>query len=280
MVEMDISRILGSAGICAALLVGLGAKADAAVVPVVDPYFNMFPTVATNFDGFMVGPGAPHPYLFFGCGTGCAFADDNIVGWSATSTFKNPGISGQWQTGVPQTTNTFKTDPLIDGVTPEPIVARVINAAISQVVSTTAVVGATYTLDVDLGFSLGQADNGSVILVVNGHQVVATAAPSAGLTVAQMQNTGNWYDFEASYTATAADANAPIEILLSSFTNGFGFAYFGNVRLTDSLDLSSPVATPEPATWAMMLLGFGGMAGVAAVRRRSSRRPSAVSQLA
>jgi hypothetical protein len=280
MIEMDISRILGSAGICAALLATLGPKADAAVLPVVDPYFDMFPTVATNFAGFMVGPGAPHPYLFFGCGTGCAFADDNIVGWSATSTFKNPGISGQWQTGVPQTTNTFKTDPLIDGVTPEPIVARVINAAISQVVSTTAVVGATYTLDVDLGFSEGQADNGSVILVVDGHQVVASAAPSDGLTRAQMQNTGNWYDFEASYTATVADAGAPIEILLSSFTNGFGFAYFGNVRLTDSLDLSSPVATPEPATWAMMLFGFGGMAGVAAVRRRSSQRRSAVGRLA
>jgi hypothetical protein len=29
-----------------------------------------------------------------------------------------------------------------------------------------------------------------------------------------------------------------------------------------------------------MLLGFGGMAGVAAVRRRSLRRPSAAAQLA
>ena len=268
--------------VCAAGLAALGAKADAAVVPVVDPYFNMFPTVATNFDGFMVGPGAPHPYLFFGCGTGCAFADDNIVGWSATSTFKNPGISGQWETGVPQTTNTFKTDPLINGVTPEPIVARVINASISQVVSTTAVVGATYTLNVDLGFNKTQADNASVILMVDGHQVLATAAPSDGLTRAQMQNTGNWYDFEASYTATAADAGAPIEILLSSFTNGFGWGYFGNVRLTDSLaggPLLDPPAAPEPATWAMMLIGFGGMAGLAAARR-SFRGRRAVGQLA
>ncbi len=222
------------------------------------------------------------PYLFFGCGTGCAFADDNIVGWTATSTFKNPGISGQWETGVPQTTNTFKTDPLINGVTPEPIVARVINASISQVVSTTAVVGATYTLNVDLGFNETQADNASVILMVDGHQVLATAAPSDDLTRAQMQNTGNWYDFEASYTATAADAGAPIEILLSSFTNGFGWGYFGDVRLTDSLaggPVLDPPAAPEPATWAMMLIGFGGMAGVAAVRR-SFRGRSAAGQLA
>jgi hypothetical protein len=279
---MKTLKTLSSAMVCAAGLAALGAKADAAVVPVVDPYFNMFPTVATNFDGFMVGPGAPHPYLFFGCGTGCAFADDNIVGWSATSTFKNPGISGQWETGVPQTTNTFKTDPLINGVTPEPIVARVINASISQVVSTTAVVGATYTLNVDLGFNKTQADNASVILMVDGHQVLATAAPSDGLTRAQMQNTGNWYDFEASYTATASDAGAPIEILLSSFTNGFGWGYFGNVRLTDSLAggrVLDPPAAPEPATWAMMLIGFGGMAGLAAARR-SFRGRRAVGQLA
>jgi hypothetical protein len=132
---MNFFKSLSSVIFSTAILAALGAKADAGVVPVVDPYFDMFPTVATNFDGFMVGPGASHPYLFFGCGTGCAFADDNIVGWTATSTFKNPGISGQWETGVPQTTNTFKTDPLINGVTPEPIVARVINASISQVVS-------------------------------------------------------------------------------------------------------------------------------------------------
>jgi hypothetical protein len=39
------------------------------------------------------------------------------------------------------------------------------------------------------------------------------------------------------------------------------------------------LATPEPATWAMLLIGFGGMAGVAAVRRSSQRR-SAADQLA
>ena len=86
-IEMNFLKTLNSAMFCAAVLATLGARANAEVVPVVDPYFNMFPTVATNFDGFMVGPGAPHPYLFFSCGAGCAFADDNIVGWTATSTF-------------------------------------------------------------------------------------------------------------------------------------------------------------------------------------------------
>ena len=85
-----------------------------------------------------------------------------------------------------------------------------------------------------------------------------------------MQQKGNWYDFEASYTATSADADGSIEILLSSLTNGAGYGFFGNVRLTDSLSgpVLDPPATPEPATWAMMLIGFGGIAGVAAMRQR------------
>jgi hypothetical protein len=276
---MKIFGILGSAVFCVAGLAALGSKADAAVLPVVDPYFDMFPTAPSIFDGvYPVGTTAATYLWFKTCGTGCAFADDNVVGWTPSSTF-GPGISGQWQTGVPQNTLTFKSDPMINATTPEPIVARVINATESQVVSTQAVAGVTYTLDVDLGFDITHIDNASVILIVDGHHVVATAPSSDGLTLAQMQKTGNWYDFEASYTATAADAGAPIEILLSSMTNGTGWGWFGNVRLTDSLSVSNPVATPEPATWAMMLLGFGGMAGVAAARR-SFRGRSAAGQAA
>ena len=106
------------------------------------------------------------------------------------------------------------------------------------------------------------------------------ATPLGGIAEKDMELPGNWYDFEASYTATAADAGAPIDIVLWSLNNGKGFSYFGNVRLTDSLSVSIPVGTPEPATWAMMLIGFGGMAGVAAIRRRSLRQRSAVGQAA
>lgn len=270
--EMSFLKTLNSAAFCAAVLAGLGGSADAAVVPVVNQYFDQFPTAPSIFDGvFPVGTTAATYLWFKTCGTGCAFADDNVVGWTSSSTF-GPGISGQWQTGVPQNALTFKTDPLIGGTTAEPIVLRAINATVSQVVSTQAVAGVTYTLNVDLGFDITHADNASVILEVNGNQVVANAAPSDGLTRAQMQLSGNWYDFEASYTATAADAGKPIEILLSSMTNGMGWGWFGNVQLTDSLTgpVLDPPAAPEPATWAMILIGFGGMAGAAAVRRRRS----------
>jgi hypothetical protein len=265
---MKFSRILSSGVVCAAILAALGAKANAAVIPVADPYFDEFPAGFSAANYFQVA-----------CGAGCAFADKTVVGWTSSLTRSSLGDSGQWQIG--QVTNYFNSDPLIGGTTPEPIVERAINATVSQIVSTTAVAGATYTLDVDLGFEKPFPDDASVDLIVDGHSVLATPLASYGLTQKQMQGTGDWYDFEASYTATNADAGAPIEILLSSETNGAGYGFFGDVRLTDSLPggpVLDPPAAPEPSTWAMMLIGFGGMAGVA--MRRSLRRRNAVRQLA
>jgi hypothetical protein len=280
---MKILTILGSALFCTAGLAVLGASAEANIIPVADPYFDQFPAGPTDLNGLMVGPGTPYPYLYLSCGGTCRFTDANVVGWTSSGTYDEAHgiVSGQWQIG--DQTDFFNGPPIIAGTsTPEPIVVRDINATISQVVSTTALAGVTYTLDVDLGFNLGpRQDLGDVYLVVGGHQsLAATPLPSDDLTRAQMQGSGNWYDFQTTYTATSADAGAPIEILLSSLTgNATPTAWFADVRLTDSLSSVNPFATPEPATWAMMLLGFSGMAGVAGVRRSLQRR-SAVGQLA
>jgi hypothetical protein len=268
---MKILKLLSSAVFCAAGLAALGANANAAVIPVVNSTFGLFPAGQTA-----------KTYLTFGCGTGCAFSDSDTFGWTqSVNTYTRGADAGQWQTGVPQTTNNFNSDPMINATTPEPIVVRAINATISQVVSTTAVAGETYTLNVDLGFEKTNLDDGSVYLVVDGHKVLANPLASYKLTQTQMQESGNWYDFEASYTATSADAHAPIEILLSSLTNGKGFAFFGDVQLTDSWGgpVLDPPAAPEPATWAMMLIGFGGMAG-GAVRRSYRQRSASAGQLA
>ena len=278
---MKILKILTAAMFCAAGMAALGASAKANIIPVVDPHFDQFPAGPTLFNGIMVGPGTPNPYLYFSCGGTCRFADDNVVGWTSSETYDLPhALSGQVQSG---NSPNFNSPPIIAGTsTPEPIVERAINAVISQVVSTTALAGVTYTLDVDLGFGTdGRQDLASVYLMVGNNQSpVAIPLPSYGLTRAQMQGTGNWYDFQTSYTATGADAGDPITIVLSSITgNTTPTAYFADVRLVDSLSSGNPIATPEPATWAMMLLGFGGMAGVAAVRRSLQRR-SAVGQLA
>jgi hypothetical protein len=270
---VKIRKILSSAMFCAAGLAALGPSAKANIIPVVDPLFDQFPAGPTVFNGVMVGPGAPNPYLYFSCGGTCRFADDNVVGWTSSETYDLPhALSGQVQIG---NSTDFNANP------PEPIVERAINATISQVVSTTALAGVTYTLDVDLGFGLDmRPDDGSVYLMVGSTMSqLAMPLPSYGETQAQMQGSGNFYDFRISYTATSAEAGDPISIVLSSITgNTTPTAYFADVRLTDSLVTVNPLATPEPATWAMMLIGFGGMAGVAV--RRSFRRRSAVGQLA
>jgi PEP-CTERM motif len=254
---MKVFKALTSAMFCAVGLAALCAKANAAVIPVDDPHFDMFPPGQSEASFFQVG-----------CGTGCAFADKPVVGWTASATFQTGALSGQWQIGT--ATNTFNGPPIIAGTTtPELIVERDINATISQVVSTTALAGVTYTLDVDLGFDIGtRPDLAFIFLVVGGHQsAAATPLPTYGLTRAQMQGSGNWYDFQTSYTATSADAGDPIEILLSSLTgNATPTAWFADVRLVDSVSSVNPLATPEPASWAMMLIGFAGL-GFAGYRR-------------
>jgi hypothetical protein len=251
-IEMNFFKSLSSVIFSTAILAALGAKADAAVIPIVNPTFGIFPAGQTAAT-----------YLNFGCGTGCAFADNNTVGWTQSATRSASADEGQFQIGPVPSTTSFNSDP----TTGELIVLRAINATASQTVSTPVVAGETFTLDVDLGFEKFDYDEASVFLIVDGHQVLAKPLAFYNLTQSQMQKSGNWYDFEASYTAPSADPGGSVEVLLSSLTNGKGYGFFGDVRLTDSLSASSPPAAPELATWAMMLIGFGGIAGVAAVRR-------------
>jgi hypothetical protein len=172
--------------------------------------------------------------------------------------------SGAWGIGNLPATGSFNSDPAPG----QNIVLRSINATADQTVSATALAGATYTLDVAFGFMTSQGNNASTAdLIVNGHQVLAVPLASYGLTQTQMQRTGNWYDFQATYTATAADAGAPIEILLGSTAGQWGM--FGNVRLAETAPGIITPGAPEPSTWAMMLLGFVGL-GYAGYRRRGA----------
>ena len=201
--------------------------ADGAEIPVADPHFDMFPagqTAATYLT--LNGVGCP-------LGSGCAFSDNATVGWTQSVTMvTRTADAGQFQIGQLPASIAFNSDPMINATTPEPIVLRAANATAYQIVSTPLVTGATYTLDVDLGFEKFDYDAASVYLIVDGHQVQAT--PLVNLTQFQMQKTGNWYDFQASYTATSADDHGSIEILLSSLTNGKGFGFFADVRLASA----------------------------------------------
>src|SRR5277367_2219289 len=72
-----------------------------------------------------VGTTADTYLIFKICGPGCEFADDNIVGWTASDTFNSAksAVAGQFQIGTLPSTR-FKTDPMINAATPEPIVVR------------------------------------------------------------------------------------------------------------------------------------------------------------
>jgi hypothetical protein len=97
--SVKILKIFSSAMVCAVGLAALSASAKANIIPVVDPHFDQFPAGPThppNFPaGFLVGPGAPNPYLYFSCGGTCRFADDNVVGWTSSETYNLPhALSG------------------------------------------------------------------------------------------------------------------------------------------------------------------------------------------
>ena len=117
---------------------------------------------------------------------------------------------------------------------------------ITQTVSATAVAGQTYTLKMDVGFRKDVNELGYVYLIVGPHYggTTVTAVPDSP----PVQNTGNWLTYTARYTATAADSGEPITIL---FGASGAQGDFDNVRL------NATAAVPEPASWALLIAGFG-----------------------
>ena len=91
---------------------------------------------------------------------------------------------------------------------------------------------------------------------------------STGGTVVVDQVTGTTRHLELD--SSVLDANAIYRFTYSYTTPSGGGTVSGNASFY-------PGAVPEPATWAMMLLGFGGI-GMA--MRRSRRRSSALLQIA
>ena len=195
-------------------------------------------SIAVANASFETPPAGGYPY---GCGAACDYSyGDPIPGWTSAGQF------GQFQPGPPATLAYFNYVP--DGVT----VAYSNGGTISQTVGATAVAGVTYTLNVDVGFRHDYPDLGTVALMVGGNTIFANGASPQG--------SGTWADWTASYTATGADAGGPISIVL---TSGGAQSDWDNVRLTSG-------AVPEPATWAMMLVGFGGLGAAMRSRRKQA----------
>ncbi len=168
------------------------------------------------------------------CGGTCEYSEGGAIpGW------KTEGNAGQWIVGG------YKGNPsAIDG----DVLAWVNAGEIYQTVGE-AIAGTTYTLQVDVMQRTDWPMTGVVQLEI-GSTVVATA-------VGVNAGPGTWSDWTATYTALAGDNGQPLTILLGS---SGGQGDFDNVRLTESY------AAPEPATWAMLLAGFGAI-GALALRR-------------
>lgn len=172
--------------------------------------------------------------LPFGCGAGCSFSTDIIPGWVTT------GATGQFQPG---TAGFYNFVP--DGLT----VAYSNGGSITQTVGVTAVAGTTYTLSTAFGVRNDLSSPATIRLLVGSNSILATGT---------VPSSGNWSIYTASYTATGADVGGAISIALDSLGSQGGF---------DNVQLSAMV--PEPASWALLIAGFG-LTGAAMRRRRAT----------
>jgi hypothetical protein len=123
---------------------------------------------------------------------------------------------------------------------------------IQQIVTT--VIGARY----NLGFWVGSFVDAptSINVLVNGSNVGTFTNPTGGSAPG---NGNNWRYFSQSVTATS-----------SSTSLAFYFAGGRSVAGIDDISFTSTAAVPEPATWALMLFGFGLVGS--AMRRQAKVR--------
>jgi hypothetical protein len=126
---------------------------------------------------------------------------------------------------------------------------------------TTVQAGATYELTISIGDFLGVESGTARIGFLFDDAFVTTGAFSyADLnTAATYSPEGEFSNYTLIYQAKSTDVGKGLKIFVGQNTNGT-FA-FDNVRL-------NVVATPEPSTYAMMILGLGALSVVGYRRKR------------
>lgn len=115
--------------------------------------------------------------------------------------------------------------------------------------------GHSYTVSFDLAGNPDGAPLTKSLDVIIGGVLKNYTFPLGGATHANL----GWVGHSFNFTATSSSE------LLSFGPNGDAGGAFGPVL--DNVSVSA--AVPEPSTWAMMLIGFGGLAMMARRRRRA-----------
>ncbi|GGB40787.1 hypothetical protein GCM10011380_32820 [Sphingomonas metalli] len=106
----------------------------------------------------------------------------------------------------------------------------------------------------NLGFLWGSPDTYNILTLVTNQRTITYTAQSLGFTTTDgNQNVSQYVNFAASAGETINSV---------SFTNNPAFDAFETANF-------AVTAVPEPATWALMFVGFGMVAGAARYRRRS-----------
>jgi hypothetical protein len=113
----------------------------------------------------------------------------------------------------------------------------------------------TFASTSTFGFYWGSIDPSNDIKFYNSTGLIADINGTNAQLLASLQNSGNQFDFLANRYVQFTDAGGTFDrVVITSGQNSFEFTNVNGV--------------PEPATWAMMILGFFGV-GFMAYRRKS-----------
>jgi len=216
--------------IAAVLAAACAAPALAVPINVVNHSFEILPT-----------GGLPTA-----CGLGCSFSNTTGLGWVLG------GTGGQFQPGS-SSGNFSYFNYVPDGIT----TGWAGVGTLYQTIVPLAQIG-TYTLTVERGVRNDfQASPGWIALTFSN---TSTTVYGTGT----LATPGNWSTFTSTYTVGALDVGSTIGIVL----NGAG-----NQGNWDNVRLDGPRGNgtvPEPASWAMMIAGFGLVGASLRSRRQSA----------
>jgi hypothetical protein len=181
------------------------------------------------------------------CGTGCAYNTGPIPGWVLS------GVGGSFQPN-----SSMFNLPLPDGNT----IAYSYLGTISQTLSVLVQANSTYTLSVDVGHRLGFSGlNYSIALDDGSATLCATPTVSNGSITP-----GTFLDVTLTCTTGSVVTPGALSIVLTSGGNQIDF---DNVTLV--------VATPEPSSVALMVVGLGFVALLCRYSRRKDFSQEAAS---